>query len=297
MVSSKVTTTQLFDWYALGGHDYVLYISRGERATRFTPVLCCNLHHLDFSRNRRYHRVASLLSLTRCHIYYWRHAVPLIREMWMLRPPLRLLGFVPKMWMLGLLLHLLGVPLIPELCMLWPLLRLLLGPIKDSIAACIQRVIFDAAVPAGSWFSWLQAARMRMPLKWAWFIILLLILGVFTWAFGYFWGAAVPAGSWFYWFQMGMPRLNWAWFIWKSILLFTCAFGYFWGAVVPLAGSWFSWFQAAGMGMSPLNWAWLIWKFLLLILGVFVWFFGGYIGRIFLVAFLVISLFLLFSDK
>ncbi|KAF8128197.1 hypothetical protein EV363DRAFT_1221780 [Boletus edulis] len=103
--------------------------------------------------------------------------------MWMLRPLLRLLGFVPKMWMLGLLLYLLGVPLFPVLCMFWPLLRLLgfgpLGPIKGSIAACIQRVVFGAAVPAGSLFSTLQAAGMArgMPLKW--FMIILLILGVF----------------------------------------------------------------------------------------------------------------------
>ncbi|KAF8422131.1 hypothetical protein L210DRAFT_2201031 [Boletus edulis BED1] len=53
-----------------------------------------------------------------------------------------------------------------------------------------------AAVLAGSWFSWLQALGMGVPLKWAWFTwkTLQFILDVFTWLFDYFWGAAVPTG-------------------------------------------------------------------------------------------------------
>ncbi|KAF8128181.1 hypothetical protein EV363DRAFT_1400662 [Boletus edulis] len=75
--------------------------------------------------------------------------------MWILAPFLPLLGFGP------------------------------LGPIKGSIAAWCQSYFWGAAVPAGSWFSWLQAAGMTMPLKWAWFIgkIPLLILGGFAWLF------------------------------------------------------------------------------------------------------------------
>ncbi|KAI9460050.1 hypothetical protein HD554DRAFT_2134648 [Boletus coccyginus] len=64
-------------------------------------------------------------------------AVLLIPESWILRPFLSLFGFGPA------------------------------GPVKGSAAAWMQRRFWGAAVEAGSWFSWLQAAGMGVLPKWA----------------------------------------------------------------------------------------------------------------------------------
>jgi len=64
-------------------------------------------------------------------------AVLLIPESWILRPFLSLFGFGPA------------------------------GPVKGSVAAWLQRRFWGAAVDAGSWFSWLQAAGMGVIPKWA----------------------------------------------------------------------------------------------------------------------------------
>ena len=37
------------------------------------------------------------------------------------------------------------------------------GPVGGSLAALIQSGIYGAAVPAGSWFAWAQAAAMAAP--------------------------------------------------------------------------------------------------------------------------------------
>ncbi|KAF8128198.1 hypothetical protein EV363DRAFT_1341128 [Boletus edulis] len=64
-------------------------------------------------------------------------AVMLIPESWILRPFLSVFGFGPA------------------------------GPVKGSVAAWLQRRFWGAAVEAGSWFSWLQAAGMGVLPKWA----------------------------------------------------------------------------------------------------------------------------------
>ncbi|KAG6375254.1 hypothetical protein JVT61DRAFT_3470 [Boletus reticuloceps] len=64
-------------------------------------------------------------------------AVLLIPESWMLKPFLSVFGFGPA------------------------------GPVEGSVAAWLQRRFWGAAVEAGSWFSWLQAAGMGVLPQWA----------------------------------------------------------------------------------------------------------------------------------